>query len=296
MIINYKTKLLPCAQNRETIRIRLIDKDTLGFCHCCHKDGELANILKINDFMKMDENMFWSFLNKTYKTTPKNHSYTVYPYCKTKNRVCIYNDKTLKQIVLDTIDYCNIRCKMCCLSTKHILPILDEINLTTEILNKIKNHNLNTIITTGIGEPFIIKNELFNYIKSIDINTTKNIIIVSNLTLLNKDDILLLNELNKKIKIKIIASCSAITPETYRIVHCNDNFYKVVENIKLLNQYNLLDFVNFVAQESNLHELDMFKDFWINQNISYEKLEISPVHGSQNKDITKTEEFIRNVR
>lgn len=293
--MNINNKLKPCQQNTETIRIRLMDKDTLGFCHCCFKDGELANTLKIDEFMKMDKNMFWNFLNETYKITPKNHNYEVYPYCETLHKKCIYNDKTLKQIVLDTIDHCNIRCKMCCVTTKHMLPIHDEINLTVEILNKIKNNNLDSILTTGMGEPFIMKKELFNYIKSINIDTVKNIIIVSNLTLLSNDDIINLSKLNKNIEIKIIASCSAITPETYSTVHCNNNFYKVIENIKLLNQYNLLDFISFVAQESNLHELDMFKNFWVNQNIDCKKLRITPIHGSQNKDITKTEEFIRNV-
>ena len=58
----------------------------------------------------------------------------------------------------------------------------------------------------------------------------------------------------------------------------------LINNTVLLKNYNMLDKINFVVQEENLHELDMVFDFWKTYNINKDFLNILLINGvSQNR-------------
>lgn len=285
---------MKCGQDTRSLRICLLDDKTIGFFHCCFK-YEICNTLAIDEFYKMTNTEFMNFLNETYKIMPQNHDYTIYPYCKSKLKKCIYNDKYVANVVVDVFQYCNIKCHFCLLTDLvHPLTLAENRKLYFEILNKIKGNNLNVITTTGAGEPFLCKKETLDYIKNLTINDCKYFLIVTNSTLLTEKDIEEIYEVKNKtgIEFRFIASCSAITPETYKKVHCNNKFDTVVNNIKAMYKFGLLDFVNFVAEENNIHELYNYRNFWHNNGITDDKkLVISAVHGNKNKDILDTEEW-----
>jgi len=283
-----------CAQNTATLHINLLDDKTLGFHHCCHKH-ENCNSLDINEFYKMSDSEFKIFLEETYKILPPNHNYDILPQCKTKNTRCIDNDSYLGNITVNVFEYCNLKCKFCLLTEqkKHLL-FNESKKLYFEILNKIKNYGLDTITTTGQGEPFLCKEETINYLRSLSKNVCRKFLIISNMTLLDENDIMELGNIKKNtgLNIRIISSCSGISEKTYSIVHNNNNFNKVINNIKLAYNNDLLDFINFVVQEDNLYELKDFKKFWhLNGILDDSKLMISPVYGEKNKSIINTEEW-----
>lgn len=284
-----------CRQNTGTLRLCLIDHDTIGFFHCCFK-YEICNTLKIDEFYKMSKEEFKIFLDETYKIIPENHDYSILPHCFTDEPKCLYNDKYITNIAIDVFSYCNIKCKFCLLTdNKQPQTPLENKKIYFDILEKLKGNHYETIITTGVGEPFFYKKETIDYIKTLTLNDCENLLIITNTTLLDPEDIIELGKIKEKTKINIhiIASCSAISNFTYYKVHNNNKFNKVVENIRLMNENNLLDFVNFVAQEDNLHEISSFKEFWHKQGIlDDKKLLISPVHGEKNKNILDSTEYI----
>lgn len=293
MIIRHNN--LKCRMDLSHIRIRYYDKNNIGISHCWYNElkSEFVGIMPITNFLNMDQNDFVSYLNESYKKMADTHDYTIKHYCETNKSKCIFGTESIKSIGVMLFSHCNIdRCPMCLTSDNKTLTFDEDKNNYFNILNKLKNMNLDYLMLTTIGEPFLCKTETFNYLSSLTLNDTKEVRIISNLTLLNEDDIIKLYNIQKEtgISLKITASCSAITPETYFKVHANNNFNKVINNILLLKKYNLLWFINFVVQNLNLHELSLYKEFLNSNNITDDKINITP--DITNKNIVKTKEYI----
>ena len=63
--------------------------------------------------------------------------------------------------------------------------------------------------------------------------------------------------------------------ERYKTIHKNNFFNKIVNNIKLLRELDMLCNINYVIQEENYFELELLKDFWKDNGIEREKLTIN---------------------
>lgn len=283
---------MDCAIPTYTLIIKLINNKQIGIAHCGHLEREIVDPLYFEEVDQMTSDEFWKYLQAAYKKIPAGHRYTPDYSCNTKNTVCLYNDKTLEKVVVSTYRRCNIKCPMCMVSSNSFLPADVDKKLYFNILNKLKGHGINEIGLTHNGEPFVAKKETFEYLDSlipkIDCN---KICITTNAILLNEDDILKLKKLKDRgIDIFLMTSCSAITEDTYKKVHNNDNFNKVIDNIILLSKYNLLSSISFVIQKNNLHELDYLKNFWRDKGVNA-KLYTRIMYGFDGKDIVNMKEY-----
>lgn len=247
----------------------------IEFIKCCLKHNEVLLTMDKDEFSKLNADELHQLIYKAYSIVPEKHDPTVIPACYTKLTYCDYNKFHLKTLGVSISKACNILCRMCWhnLITNEVRFADKDLYFNT--LYKCKGMHLEKLELTDCGEPFFYKKETLKFISTITPNDFKTIFIISNVILLNDEDIKLLYDITIKnnIKIEFTVSCSAITEDTYKKIHNNDNFNKVIHNIKLLNQYNLLGCINFVVQEPNIHELDFIYDFWKDEhiyvNISY---------------------------
>lgn len=271
IITNKKINDLPCADPMTKIDIVLADENNIGISHCCHHMNHLTDIMSLDTVYKIDKFSFIEYLKTAYTHNPDFIKQYIPNYhgCKSNKKLCIFGGKTIKTIGVSITRDCNLACPMCnekFLKLQYTDPKYKQ--LYFYLLNKIKGFSDIGIRLTGIGEPFFYKKETFDFLKNLTANDCSHVEAISNITMLNDDDILQLHEISKQIPIFISVSCSAITAETYKKVHSADFFNKVVNNIKLLNKYNLLASINFVIQPDNLHELEFYKEFWQKQNVN----------------------------
>lgn len=247
--------------------------------HCEFKSEEsIINDLLAEDIINMSADEFIKMLREASKAVPPNHSKAVFKRCKSKLQECNFSGP-LQVVRVNTSTACNIKCKFCDItSAKPIYP--EEKLLYFNILEKLRDGkpHLNYLQLTGDGEPFVYKKDTLDYIATLNPDVCKRFVIFTNCTLLNPEDIEFIYNMQEKnkIKVQIMCSCSAITPETYKEIHRNDNFYKVVENIKLINKYDMLQNINFVITPDNLHELSMYKQFWLENGV--EKISATVIH------------------
>ena len=57
----------------------------------------------------------------------------------------------------------------------------------------------------------------------------------------------------------------------------------------------MLDFINFVVQFPNLHELEFYKNYWNEQAIDNNKLICTPVIGHGGEKVVQTAEYQRFI-
>lgn len=289
IITNTRHKM-NCSYDTSNIRLKFADNSHIGVAHCCYKEKELVNIKSFDEIYKMSNDDFWNYLQESYKMIPDNHNYEPAYYCNTTQK-CYYNDKYIDKIAVSLFRHCNLNCKMCLVSSNNFLSLEESKKIYFDVLYKVKGHNLSQIGLTQNGEPFLCKKETFDYLESLTVNDFKNIDIVTNVLLLNDDDILKLANIKKNINITIMASCSGITPETYSSIHCNNKFDKVINNIKKLHDSKLLSSISYVIQNENLHELPFVVDFWKNMNI-HTTVYFHPIIGSNGPQIVKMKEYL----
>lgn len=263
-------------QNHPLMIAKLEHSDQFIVYHCEYKSNEYVYKWSMDDIFNMSGEEFVDKLYKGYKTTPLNHDSKVYDMCKATVNIC-KKPGELNKVCVNTSTLCNIKCKFC--NIKELKPILPrEKELYFDILYKLKNSKLMEIQLTGDGEPFVYKKDTLEYIDNLTTNDCKQLVIFTNVTLLDEEDIIRMHNASVKsgVKIFIMCSCSAITPETYSIVHGNTNFEKVVNNIKLINEFDMLQNVNFVILPDNLQELEFYKQFWKEKNVT--KVSATVVH------------------
>lgn len=187
----------------------------------------------------------------------KGMDFSLYRACNGKERCSLENFK------IDTIkinnNCCNLKCTMCRPDSKlPEAPNSKELYFT--LLEKVKGHKLQTLVLTTTGEPFFFKEETLQYLEGLTTDDFQGVVIVTNGTLINEEDVKRISEL--KIKTYFTVSIDAITKETYDKIRLGGNFEKAVETVRLLKKYNITVKVNFVIQHSNMHEVELVEDFW----------------------------------
>lgn len=258
---------MKCQINTHEIRLTLdwSDPNKINTVRCCYKDREIIKSYTLDEIIN-DNNFFENL--KNYASEIKQHDWLTYSYCNTAEKICNWFNDEIDTISVSTSTACNLNCIMCNYKKYKYNKLADK-DIYFTILNKIKNNHLKTIGLTMEGEPFFYKNDTIEYIKSLSRNDCEYLYIISNLTLLNKADIILLNNIKNTNKINILfeVSIDGITEETYRKIRNNNKFKQIVDNTILLNKFNMLDKINFVAQPENLHELPFLKEYWAAKNI-----------------------------
>jgi len=159
---------------------------------------------------------------------------------------------------------CNLKCIMCNLGNTYNK---NEKRISDFIYEKLPKMNLDTILTTTAGEPFIDKKIIFKLL-----DNSKNIrciYITTNGSLLDDKDII---KLSKYKNLKITVSLDSINKDIYEKIRIGSNFDKVFHNIIMLNKYNLLDHINYVLQITNIDEHTELNNFFKKLNIKIDYL------------------------
>lgn len=291
-----------CETNTHNIYLRYDTKtDEIYFVRCCHKQNEKVYKLSLNEFDSLTIPDIKNILKKINTEPLKDHDFSVFPCCRSSKSVCDYRNDVVDSIVVGFLYKCNMNCRMCTI-LKSITKDVDERvkNAYFNFLNKIKDIKLSRITLTEQGEPFFYKKETMDFISSLSYENCKQLTIITNCLNLNENDIKFIAEVKQRtnIDIQVIASCSAITEETYKQVHKNNNFNKVVDNILSFKKYNLLLCVNFVVQKTNLHELEFLYDFWYSKDKSFNKYDVATCvitppgkYFDEDKFVLNSEEF-----
>ena len=198
-----KLPYLYCQDTMTKLDIVLFDEDHIGISHCCQHMNQLTDIISITDAYNMTHDEFIDYLIKAYKHVPgKHNNFRPKPHlCKTNKKCCIYGKKTLKAIGVCISRNCNLSCSMCFDKFKRDALMIKYKQLYFHLLNKLKGIPDIGIRLTGIGEPFFYKTETFDYLQNLTINDCHHIEAISNITLLDKNDIEKLYHINKTIPI-----------------------------------------------------------------------------------------------
>jgi hypothetical protein len=240
----------------------LVNNGNIEFRKCCNLPfEETLSVIPIEKYLKIKNK--YNYLDSVSRTIPKNHKWwfkSMESNCNGSS-CCYFATEKLQNISVAHTG-CNINCVMC----------RDEIHYNKEdvdnyyaLLESIKGLGLDYIMLTNRGEPFLYKERTFKYLESLTKQDCNIVQLITNATLLNDKDIERLSKL--KVRPLIIVSCDGITAETYKKIRRNDNFETVIHNIELLEKYKILNVINIVVSNDNLHELTQMPPF-------YEKLGI----------------------
>jgi radical SAM protein with 4Fe4S-binding SPASM domain len=141
--------------------------------------------------------------------------------------------------------------------------------LYKKIINEIaKNSPQETIVWYAfMGEPLILREDLFAKIKYAKKKGVKNIFLNTNAIFLDDKivDLTLASGLDK-----IIVSIDAFKPETYKKIRCGGDYTLLKKNVlNLLNKKKHLSVakpevvVQFIVMDDNRKEEKLFKDYWL---------------------------------
>jgi len=180
---------------------------------------------------------------------------------------------------------CNLRCHMCIVSS----PEHKGMNLSFEDFKNILDKQIGVfeIKVQGLGEPFLNKDfvKMVEYASSLYIWTRST----TNATLLHKDD-----NYQKIIDADIgelQISIDGVKKETYSKIRINSDFDRVVENCKLINNYQKLKGVQktrmWVLLQKDNYE-DLFEFPYFAKELGFDRLTISiDVNGWGNEEWDK---------
>ena len=246
-------RIFPCC----VMSAKYDEKYSIGTLH-------YNDIINSNDLYNELNHMFMNYKNNIM-IEPTCNLFSCFDNTTADSNVCSfnsYNNLGITKIQVSIVRSCNLNCIMC--RDDKIIDDSETRDIYFAILNKIKNHKLQTLELTAVGEPFFYKKQTFDYLSNITKENDFNLVyIITNATLLNDSDLELLNKIDKeKCPIKIAVSFHSINKNSYEtIMRCN-LYEKTLHNILQLKEYGLLDRVNFVIQKENINDLlDTYKYF-----------------------------------
>lgn len=240
-----------CVEERTALlSVTTDNKILLGKCCLCE------NVLKVSKETLLESENIIKAINKLMRFKKTINFDTINKTACNGKTECIFEDFNLDTIKINVFG-CNLKCKMC-LTQKASSE--ENLSLYFKLLEKVKGNKLKELILNSFGEPFLKKEETFNYLKSLTKDDFEQVLIITNGTLINEEDIKFLS--NLKIKISVIVSNDAITKETYDKIRIGGNFDKVVNNTILLKKYGILKCVNVVIQPLNVEEIPLIENYW----------------------------------
>ena len=128
---------------------------------------------------------------------------------------------------IETTNYCNQKCIMCCHPTMRRKPINIDENLAYKAIDECSRMNPWFMHFFFFGEPFINKKTL-DYMKYAKKVGVKNVATTTNLTIIKKHEI---EELVNSQIDSLHVSCEGLDRESYKKIRKTDHFDKVNENL-----------------------------------------------------------------
>lgn len=172
----------------------------------------------------------------------------------------------IKNLTIETFSYCNAECIICPNSKLnyqrkvHLMSLYD-FEYIIRLFPK-----LNEVTLCGCYEPLADSRlpEIFDIIRKV--NSNMNVRIFSNGSLLNKWEEFLLNNENLS---SIIFSVHGFSPKIYNELMKNldrdkiyNNIIHFIEKRQLMKKTKLKVEISFIRTSLNIHELNIFKEFW----------------------------------
>ena len=277
--------------SKGNIEVQMTNADTINFRKCCNLEEPLGNTT-VEDFLNVEDKK--SYLQKMSNVIPSNHQFTTINMKRNCQETCWcdYSENPLKGVTVSCRS-CNLRCTACraeCYSDE------TEIDNYYKILESIKGLGLDQIVITNRGEPFLKKERAFEYLESLTLADCKEILVVTNGTLIDETDIERLKTIsdNSGIAFRFIVSVDGITAETYKASRRADMFDKVVKNAELLNEKGMLICVNYLITELTVDEILDAPKFWADKGITLNYILCEDV---TNGDFTsKTQNVVKNEK
>ena len=194
-------------------------------------------IQNINKCLEEYSNLDLRKLNKLYSGICQYSTYNDDP-----NQICsnYTGNHSLVRIENSIAKACNLHCIMCGARDEYCKR---ESYLYNEVFKRLDSKY--TIVTTCHGEPFLYKQELFDYV----LPKFKNIAMLTNGSLLTDTDISRLSEYQYKTKISM--SFDSDIKEIYEKIRIGASFDIVYQNMLKLKKANLLEQVFLVIQNLN---------------------------------------------
>lgn len=188
---------------------------------------------------------------------------------KKSSPFCTVNCKSLnskiKNISLGVSKACNLQCYNCFNRDCH-----SDNNKTKELyfylLNKIKGHQLDSLLFNTQGEVFVYYDETIEYLKSLTPNDFKTVIFQTNATLLNDERINDLYRLSTftGVKYQFYVSMCGCSKAAYEQTQIGANFEQTVKNISSLvttfGPQNIK--ITYVIKRTNLVDVLNIKTFF----------------------------------
>lgn len=228
----------------------LVKGDVLEFRKCCNLPvSEILGKISIKDFLEIKNK--YNYLDAMSRTIPPEHKWWFKSMEQNCNGTtcCYFATEKLENISVAHIS-CNLNCAMC-KDEKYFSK--EEIEKYYQILESIKGNNLEYIMLTNRGEPFLYKKRCLKFLESLTEKDCKIVQMITNATLLNRSDIDRLAALN--VRPLVMVSCDGITYDTYKSIRRNNFFDTVIDNIQYMAEKKILNVINIVVSNSNLHEL-----------------------------------------
>ncbi len=172
-----------------------------------------------------------------------------------------------KVVLIDTTNYCNLRCSMCGHRVMTREKGKMEINLSRKIIDEIAEIDKTTRVwMVFFGEALILRKRLYEMVSYAKKRGLKDVVLNSNGTLLDEKAALGLIESGLD---AIYVGIDAFCPQTYNKIRVGGDYEKVVENVKRMIRIEQemgvskpTLFVQFVEEEENEKEKEDFMDYW----------------------------------
>lgn len=279
---------------KQGVRLSYYDEDMFSISPCCAYPSNSDDKYKLKVYFKeLDDINLLDLLPEYYKKISMlklcNTCRNLFPegYKVDFNKMLCrhhYESELLpKYVGVSFLKACNLRCVMCRDSNNFSNKIKQYY---FKILNDLKNHNIGLSMTEQ-GEPFFYKKEVFDFLNTCDNNSFIYIHVLSNLSLLNDNDLEQLRYLieDKHLNLKLNASIDGLSKEVYENIRRGSNYEKVYHNANYLADRNLLKHINFVIQEKNKHETADFCKYWADRGIPVNLLLENGINNPEYVDI-----------
>lgn len=170
-------------------------------------------------------------------------------------------------ILIETTMKCNLRCKMCPRSMQDRAQGDMSLSLWRKIIDEVAEVSPDTNIWPSIfGEPFMLKEKIFDYIKYAKDKAIKNVCMNTNLTLFTPD---LIEPLFNSRVDEVIVGLDSVNKETYNKIRVGGDLDAVLRNIHLIVEEKAKRnltlpriTVQFVVLDENEAEYESFIDYW----------------------------------
>lgn len=273
-----------------------MENQLIGFYPCCYYAGCNHNSpfdeITVKEFLDIPTDKVLDFMNNIRKN---KLNFLIKPDMNSCVFPCNCVGKEVKYLNVSLDRSCNLHCRMC---RERVMINKEETEVYYKVLDKCRNLHLDVLEFTTMGEPFLYKDRLFEYINTLTLEDTKQINFITNGTLLDEETIDRLKDFKDKtgINVSVNVSIDSIDEVGYKIVRGGD-FNKVIKNTDYLKEQGLLANVLCTVSVPVLYQVPNIQKFWWEKGINVCLHIARPIGMNSKFAITQEEyKFCKNAK